>query len=74
MRDVEIGWIGRDGFDDTRVISGVKRRMPVKDPVYGVIPLGVNEPNGWLRVQIDLLCDGLTGHAEDLYKDEVEGE
>lgn len=54
--------------------SGVKCRMPVKDPVYGVIPLGVNEPNGWLRVQIDLLCDGLTGHVEDLYKDEVEGE
>lgn len=45
------------------------QQSAVADPVYRVLPLGVNRPDGWLRVQLEQQRDGLTGHAEELYSD-----
>lgn len=41
----------------------------VRPPAMDVLPLGSVRPSGFLRTQLDLQAQGLTGHAEELYDD-----
>src|SRR5579885_2183790 len=47
----------------------VLNRPPLVPLAFATLPLGAMQPRGWLRRQLHLQADGLTGHLEEFWPD-----
>ena len=46
-----------------------KGRAPLAEPAFRPLPLGTIEPRGWLRRQLRIQADGLSGHLDEFWPD-----
>jgi uncharacterized protein len=49
--------------------SGRKAASDLAEPVFRPLPLGTISPEGWLRRQLRIQADGLTGHLDEFWPD-----
>jgi len=49
--------------------NGTEPRTELKDPAFRQLPLGSIRPEGYLREQLRIQADGLTGHLDEFWPD-----
>ncbi len=47
----------------------VKDRVPLLPSAYNRLPLGAIQPRGWLRRQLEIQANGMSGHLDEFWKD-----
>lgn len=47
--------------------DGRFNRAPLQPKPYAELPLGAVRPQGWLKQQLQIMADGMTGHLDELY-------
>jgi len=53
----------------TRRAGETQPASGLRDPVFRPLPLGAIRPEGWLRRQLRIQADGLTGHLDEFWPD-----
>ncbi len=49
--------------------AAVKNRAPLMQNAFYLLPLGAIRPAGWLRAQLQVQADGLSGHLDETWPD-----
>ena len=49
--------------------AGVPNRPPLQAAAFTLLPLGAIQPRGWLKDQLRLQADGLSGHLDEFWPD-----
>lgn len=60
-----IAFASASGKDKGRM--PVENRYPLIGKPYMELPIGDIKPEGWLKEQLERMCDGMTGHLDELY-------
>src|SRR5436853_1726522 len=50
-------------------MQAIANRAPLRQNAFNPLPVGAIQPRGWLRQQLEIQAEGLTGHLDEFWKD-----
>ncbi len=54
---------------DSPAQAAIKNRLPLASNSFNPLPLGTIKPTGWLRSQLEIQANGLSGHLDETWPD-----